>query len=87
MRTLIFALALSGAAVALQSAPAAAQTVQYAPWCAEVPEGSTTECAFTSERQCLEAISGEGGYCEVNPGFTEASPYAMGRPVRHRKHN
>jgi hypothetical protein len=85
MRTLILALALGCAAFAMPSAPAAAQTLHYAPWCSQIPENNT-ECTFISERQCLETVAGNGGYCEPNPGFAEDSPFASERRARHHKH-
>jgi Protein of unknown function (DUF3551) len=86
MRTLILALALGSATLAMPAAPAAAQTAYYAPWCSQIPENGT-ECSFASERQCLETIAGNGGYCELNPGFADGSPFASERRVRHHRHD
>ena len=85
MRPVIFAVAVSCAAFAIPSIPAAAQTAQHFPWCAQATEQSV-ECIFVSEQQCLEGISGEGGYCERNPEFFEAVPMAPGRHSRRHKH-
>jgi hypothetical protein len=85
MRSFVFALAIAGTAFALQSAPASAQTVQYFPWCSQSPENNAA-CSFVSEQQCLETISGNGGYCEPNPALTEVAPIATERHVRHRRH-
>jgi len=86
MRTLILSLALGSAAWAMPAAPAAAaQIAYYAPWCSQIPENNT-ECTFATEQQCLETIAGNGGYCELNPGFAEGSPFASERRVRHHRH-
>jgi hypothetical protein len=49
--------------------PAAKAEVQY-PWCAEYrPAVGGVNCGFVTYRQCLETISGIGGYCYRNPSY------------------
>ena len=55
------------------SAPTPARAEPPYPWCAYYggsgDEGGTN-CYFATERQCMEAISGNGGFCDVNPEFS-----------------
>jgi hypothetical protein len=39
---------------------------QSAPWCANLDDG-TTQCAYYTEQECLETVSGVGGQCTQNP--------------------
>ncbi len=54
--------------------PAAA--IEY-PWCAQYggkDGGNGRNCGFTTYQQCMETVSGIGGYCERNlfyPGRAE----------------
>ena len=70
---LIPSIALLGVlAAATVSAPSAARAEVVYPWCAYYggsgDEGGTN-CYFANERQCMEAISGNGGYCGENPMY------------------
>ena len=37
-----------------------------AEWCANYDE-TTSDCSYYTHEECLEAISGVGGYCDRNP--------------------
>lgn len=57
---------------------APAQAATYYPWCAWY-DWSTSNCGFTSYRQCLATISGVGGECRRN--VAEPGPSAARRPA------
>jgi hypothetical protein len=40
---------------------------QNPPWCAIMDNDGTTQCAYSSQQQCLETVSGVGGECILNP--------------------
>ncbi len=61
---------LTGAALlAATATPAAAATY---PWCARFAT-TAGECSFETREQCMETLSGIGGFCQQNPGFPGAS--------------
>jgi Protein of unknown function (DUF3551) len=67
-RLAALAIAAAGFGV-LYLAPAQAQ--EY-PWCAQYGNGNGgRNCGFATHRQCMAAISGNGGssFCERNPFF------------------
>lgn len=70
MRTLILASA-AAALPLLAAVPASAQTY---PWCS-IYGGSTwggaENCGFSTYRQCMENVSGIGGFCQRNPLYSE----------------
>ena len=73
LRTLIFiGAALVGAAFI--SVPAQAQNY---PWCAQYARsaGGSLVCGFSTYRQCMEDVSGIGGFCMRNNTY---------RPGRYR---
>ena len=86
MRMLPFAFA---ALVAGAAATPAAAAPTY-PWCARY-SSTGGECSFWTFEQCLEDVSGIGGFCQANPGFDGSNgsspPYAYAprrtRPYRH----
>jgi Protein of unknown function (DUF3551) len=83
MRTILAALALLGAGLAL--APGAAQAEITYPWCAQYGDkDGMRNCGFATWEQCRAAISGNGGYCEQNPMYRPgvAIPAAPGRSRR-----
>ncbi len=54
--------------------------VEY-PWCAQYRRAvGGTNCGFVTYQQCLETISGIGGYCYRNPAYS--SPRAKTRKPR-----
>ncbi len=69
MRILI----LAGVAVAaLMSAHPARAATHYS-WCAWY-DWTTSNCGFTSYKQCLATISGVGGECRPNTNVTQGRP-------------
>jgi len=36
-------------------------------WCAIMDNDGTTQCAYSSQQQCLETVRGIGGECILNP--------------------
>jgi Protein of unknown function (DUF3551) len=64
MRTIIVA------AIALAMLPLIGTTARAdGPWCAYYSHGGGTNCGFYSFSQCLDTISGVGGYCAQNPNY------------------
>jgi len=63
MRSLLFALGICLGIVGIEK-PAEAQNY---PWCAYY-DGSFggTNCGFTTFQQCLDTVSGIGGFCDRN---------------------
>ena len=58
---------------------------QNYPWCAHYSGGSmggAMNCGFTTFQQCLDTVSGIGGFCERNDWYKPPVP----APVRHRSH-
>jgi hypothetical protein len=71
-------------AVLLGGSPAQAQ--EY-PWCAQYGGtfgGGGRNCGFVSYRQCMAAISGNGGFCERNLFFRGPDVRADERPAPRR---
>ncbi|HVY00362.1 MAG TPA: DUF3551 domain-containing protein [Pseudorhodoplanes sp.] len=62
MRKILLA-GIAFSAVCLSGLPVRAEV--YYPWCAWY-DWSTYNCGFTSYRQCLATISGQGGECRPN---------------------
>jgi hypothetical protein len=62
-------LAMLALAAATLMTPRPGQAAPYWPWCSAYldPGHATTSCAFSSWGQCMETVSGIGGYCYVNP--------------------
>jgi len=83
MRMSLLALA---ALVAGASATPAAAAPTY-PWCARY-SSTGGECSFNTFQQCLDDISGIGGFCQANPSFTPpaagAYNYGPRRPRANR---
>ena len=75
---------VGAAALAGLSAAAPATAATY-PWCARY-SSSAGECSFQTRQQCLDDVSGIGGVCTQNPGYsgpTQASgPYNYVPPGR-----
>ncbi|HEY2135092.1 MAG TPA: DUF3551 domain-containing protein [Xanthobacteraceae bacterium] len=74
------------AAFAASATPAAAATY---PYCARYST-SGGECSFTTREQCMETLSGIGGSCTENPGYSGPIPSDSGGPYnyapRYRRH-
>jgi hypothetical protein len=79
MKVFLFALAIA-AATALGT-PAQAQNY---PWCAQYGRGTggAMNCGFSTYRQCMEDVSGIGGFCMQNNTYR---PPAGSH--RHRAHH
>ncbi|HVY59061.1 MAG TPA: DUF3551 domain-containing protein [Xanthobacteraceae bacterium] len=87
MRTALSLLVLLTAALltsAFAPSSAKADDAVY-PWCAYYggDEGTAT-CGFVSLQQCMETISGNGGYCDRSPEAPVASAASERRLVRVR---
>lgn len=82
------AVSLAAGAVALIAAalpirPADAYPVY--PWCAFINTfGGMTNCYYSEEWQCRQALLGNGGYCYENPFYTAAPPPPQKRARRSR---
>jgi hypothetical protein len=62
--------------------PSAAQNY---PWCAHYDSNhGGNNCGFATRQQCMEALSGNGGYCAPNPLYS-ASPAIPERPALRRR--
>jgi hypothetical protein len=67
MRPLLLVL---GICVAVIGIGTRAEAQNY-PWCAYYggKEGGGTNCGFTTFQQCLDTVSGIGGFCNVNTQY------------------
>jgi hypothetical protein len=69
MRFLLFALAICAGLI---SAGKSAEAQNY-PWCAYYSGGDAggggTNCGFTTFQQCLDTVSGIGGFCDRNTQY------------------
>jgi hypothetical protein len=74
------------AAVGFAAFAADARTGAMAGWCALYRTGGTN-CYFTSHAQCLAAVSGIGGFCNMEPttATAERTPARRERPARTQK--
>jgi hypothetical protein len=56
---------------------------QNYPWCAVYSGdmGGSENCGFTTFQQCMEDVSGIGGFCQQNNTYTPTG----GAPSRHSK--
>jgi hypothetical protein len=67
MRLLLCMLAISVGIVSVGNRA----TAQNYPWCSQYSEGGAggRNCGFTTFQQCLENVSGIGGFCEPNTQY------------------
>jgi hypothetical protein len=79
MRAVHLTLAALVAGFGALATPAAAAPTY--PWCARY-SSTGGECSFNTFAQCLQTVSGIGGFCQANPSFTFAYDYV---PFRHAK--
>jgi hypothetical protein len=72
------------AALLIQRCPAGAAPGFH--WCSQFDRPSPEHgCSFRSWEQCMETMSGVGGYCYVNPFRPPpARPQKRGRPAVRR---
>jgi len=55
--------------VSFVAAGKSAEAQNY-PWCAHLGTGfESTNCGFTSFQQCMETVSGIGGFCQPNTEY------------------
>ena len=69
MRTSIATALFLATVGAMSFGGSSASQAQEYPWCAQYggrAGGGGTNCGFVSYRQCMAAISGNGGYCTQN---------------------
>ncbi|MGE0676139.1 DUF3551 domain-containing protein [Pseudolabrys sp.] len=67
LRRAIPVLAVAAVLPLMAASPAAAQTY---PWCSIYGGSSWSgaeNCGFSTYRQCMENVSGVGGFCQRNP--------------------
>jgi hypothetical protein len=82
MRTLLFVMGVVIATTAIGTHAGA----QNYPWCAHYSGGSmggAMNCGFITFQQCLDTVSGIGGFCEKNDWYKP--PVAA--PSRHKSHS
>jgi len=82
MRHSLFLLAILAATTALADRAAA----QNYPWCAQYSGnmGGSMNCGFSTQAQCMEDVSGIGGFCMLNNTY---QPPASAPSHRAPKHN
>ncbi len=70
MRNLLFALAVAGAGLAIQPAPASAQVSNY-PFCLQGRDttGGQGDCSYPTYQACLATASGTFAWCYQNPYY------------------
>jgi Protein of unknown function (DUF3551) len=85
MRPVLFILGVFAAVVCFEK-PAAAQNY---PWCAYYSGGrhggGGTNCGFTTFQQCLDTVSGIGGFCQRNTQY-QPPPGPHSSKRQHRYH-
>jgi hypothetical protein len=76
MRRVTTAAALMGGVMlAGLSLPATASAAEY-PFCAmQGGRNSYESCSYYTIEQCRAAVSGVGGFCQVNPRYAATAPY------------
>ena len=82
MRLLLFTLGLCAGIVSIGNRAEA----QNYPWCSQYSEGGAggRNCGFTTFQQCLENVSGIGGFCEPNTQYQPPpGPHPFTRVQRH----
>ena len=85
MRAVLPVLSILIAAVGLSTRADA----QNYPWCAHYSGGGmggAMNCGFTTFQQCLDTVSGIGGFCEKNDWYKPPVPVlGRGRSQRHSR--
>ncbi len=82
-----FWLFLVSSIMGLAGAATAAQAQNY-PWCAYYGSdmGGSSNCGFATYRQCMAALSGNGGFCDRNTQYEPSRTGPGGKlPRRHRR--
>jgi Protein of unknown function (DUF3551) len=82
MRFLVFLLGISVGIVGVGNRAEA----QNYPWCAYYSDGGDgggTNCGFTTFQQCLDTVSGIGGFCDRNTQYQPPpGPHPLNRVQR-----
>jgi hypothetical protein len=76
-------------AATLLSETASAQSARSYPWCAiyyTIDSNGTPSCSFDTRQQCMETISGIGGFCVENQYYHAAAVPTPGRAHVARVH-
>ena len=79
VRTILFI-----AATLVSATAASAQSARPYPWCAiyyVIDANGTPSCSFDTREQCMETISGIGGFCVENQNYHRVTAVAS-----HRTH-
>ncbi len=79
MRTLMFLVAIMIATLSGTTLSSAQQA-----WCS-VEDQTTVYCLYYTYEQCLEAVSGVGGYCQRNPRYR--SKQRQQQPYGNRRYD
>jgi hypothetical protein len=61
--------AVAVAALATATTPVAAQGFGQYPWCSQYGTAGAESCSYNTYTQCMDTISGIGGYCYQNPAY------------------
>ena len=74
MKNWVVIAALAAVSIAGATSPGNAQQLEQSyPWCSQYSARSEArDCSFYTFRQCLETVSGVGGYCFANPAYARA---------------
>ena len=79
-------LAVLSICVGLVSMGKNAEAQNY-PWCAHYGTGfGGINCGFTTFQQCMDTVSGIGGFCMVNNTY-QSSPGSYPNPLTKRRHS
>ena len=75
-------LPLISAALFSENLAASAQSANFYPWCARYYKdgGGTPRCYFANREQCMESISGIGGYCVRNLQYSPRAQPSTRKP-------
>lgn len=73
---LVLAGAAAIAALSLVTSVKTSEAQVIYPWCAHYGRtlGGAPSCGFVTFAQCMAAISGNGGFCDVNPWWQGPPP-------------
>jgi hypothetical protein len=86
MRLPIASLIVAAAVIAGATRTASAQSPNSYPWCAKViTRTAATSCYYATKELCMLTISGVGGYCYQNPGYSGPAIRAV-QPRHRRRH-
>ncbi|HVY59062.1 MAG TPA: DUF3551 domain-containing protein [Xanthobacteraceae bacterium] len=86
MRAALFFSAIGAVVAASAFVPQSARAEVVYPWCAYYGGNGdgATNCYFATYQQCMEALSGNGGYCDRNPDSLVLPPGPSRRVYRGR---